>query len=43
MKFWGPKAMIGSHAHEVERKVVSILKVLKDSPQPLGAGVIAEG
>ncbi len=33
--------MIGYNTHEVERKVISILKVLKDSPQPLGARVIA--
>lgn len=35
--------MIGSDAHEVERKVISILKVLKDSTQPLGARIIARG
>lgn len=35
--------MIGSDAHEVERKVISILRVLKDSPQPLGGRVLARG
>lgn len=33
--------MIGSDAREVERKVISILRVLKDSPEPLGARVVA--
>ncbi len=33
--------MIGLDSREVERKVISILKVLKDSPYPLGARVIA--
>ncbi len=34
--------MIGSETQEVERKVVSILKVLNDSQEPLGARVIAQ-
>jgi repressor of nif and glnA expression len=33
--------VIGQDSHEVERKVIAILKVLSDSPQPLGAKVIA--
>ncbi|MCJ7743310.1 MAG: NrpR regulatory domain-containing protein, partial [Dehalococcoidales bacterium] len=33
--------MIGQDSHEVERKVIAILKVLNDSPQSLGAKVIA--
>ncbi len=33
--------MIGQETHEVERKVIAILKVLGDSPQPLGGRVIA--
>lgn len=33
--------MIGQESHEVERKVIAILKVLSDSPQSLGAKVIA--
>jgi repressor of nif and glnA expression len=33
--------MIGQDSHEVERKVVAILKILKDSPGPLGAKLIA--
>ena len=33
--------MIGQDSHEVERKVISILRILNDSPQPLGAKVIA--
>lgn len=33
--------MIGQNSHEVERKVIAILKVLSDSPQSLGAKVIA--
>jgi len=33
--------MIGHDAHEVERKVISILKVLNESTQPLGARIIA--
>ncbi len=33
--------MIGSSSHEVERKVISILKILSESPQPLGARLIA--
>jgi len=33
--------MIGSETQEVERKVVSILKILSDSQQPLGARIIA--
>lgn len=35
--------MIVHDAHEVERKVISILRVLKDSTQPLGARIIARG
>ena len=34
--------MIGSETQEVERKVISILKVLSDSQEPLGARVIAQ-
>lgn len=33
--------MIGYDSQEVERKVVSILKILSESPQPLGARLIA--
>jgi len=33
--------MVGFETQEVERKVLSILKILSDSPQPLGARVIA--
>ena len=33
--------MIGQEIHEVERKVISILKILSDSPEPVGARVIA--
>ena len=34
--------MIGQESHEVERKVITILKVLSDSVEPLGARVIAQ-
>ena len=34
--------MIGSEAQEVERKVITILQVLSDSHEPLGARVIAQ-
>lgn len=33
--------MIGSDSHDVERKVISILKILSESPRPLGARLIA--
>ncbi len=33
--------MVGYEKHEVERKVISILKILSDSPEPLGARVVA--
>jgi len=33
--------MIGSNGHEVERKVISILRILSESAQPLGARLIA--
>ena len=33
--------MIGYERHEVERKVATILKILSESPDPLGARVIA--
>jgi len=33
--------MIGYDSHQVERKVVSILKILSESPQPLGARLIS--
>lgn len=33
--------MMGQDTHEVERKVVAILRVLSDSPQPLGGRLIA--
>ena len=33
--------MIGYDSHQVERKVISILKILSDSPQPLGARLIS--
>ena len=33
--------MIGSSSYEVKRKVASILKILSESPQPLGARLIA--
>ena len=33
--------MIGYDSHEVERKVISILKILSESPQPLGARLIS--
>ncbi|MFC1941478.1 DUF128 domain-containing protein, partial [Chloroflexota bacterium] len=34
--------MIGRDSHEVERKVISILKILSQSPRPLGARLIAQ-
>ncbi len=33
--------MIGSDTQEVERKVLTILKILSDNPEPLGATVLA--
>jgi len=33
--------MIGYNSQEVERKVISILKILSEAPQPLGARLIA--
>lgn len=33
--------MIGQDSHEVERKVISILRILSESSQPLGAKLIA--
>ena len=33
--------MINDSGHQVERKVISILKILSDSPEPLGARLIA--
>ena len=33
--------MIGSDSVDVERKVIAILRVLKESPEPLGARIIA--
>lgn len=33
--------MIGSDAREVERKVISILKILQNLPEPLGSRIIA--
>ena len=33
--------MIGSGSVDVERKVIAILRVLKESPEPLGARIIA--
>ncbi len=33
--------MVGYDSHEVERKAISILKILNESPQPLGARLIA--
>ena len=33
--------MIGYNTQEVERKVISILKILSEAPQPLGARLIA--
>ncbi len=33
--------MFGQEPHDLERKVTSILKVLKDSPKPVGARLIA--
>lgn len=33
--------MIGYDSHQVERKVISILKILSESPQPLGARLIS--
>jgi repressor of nif and glnA expression len=33
--------MIGQEIREVERKVISILKILSDSPEPVGARLIA--
>jgi len=33
--------MIGQDSHQVERKTMSILRVLSESPQPLGARLIA--
>ncbi len=34
--------MIGQERREVERKVVTILRILNDSPEPVGARVIAQ-
>jgi len=34
--------VIGYERHEVERKVITILKILSESPEPLGARVIAQ-
>lgn len=34
--------MIGQERREVERKVVAILRILNDSPEPVGARVIAQ-
>jgi hypothetical protein len=34
--------VIGHERHEVERKVITILKILSESPEPLGARVIAQ-
>jgi hypothetical protein len=33
--------MIGQEIHDVEKKVISILKILSDSPEPVGARLIA--
>ncbi len=33
--------MIGQQTQEVERKIIAILKVLSDSPRPLGGRVLA--
>lgn len=33
--------MIGVETHEVERKVISILRILSESPEPVGARIIA--
>ncbi len=33
--------MVNRDSHEVERKVISILRVLNESPHPMGARVIA--
>lgn len=33
--------MIGHDSHEIERKIISILRVLSEPPQPLGAKLIA--
>jgi len=33
--------MIGQETRDIERKVIAILKVLKDSPEPLGSKLIA--
>lgn len=33
--------MIGQETHEVERKIAAILKVLSDSPEPLGGRIIS--
>jgi repressor of nif and glnA expression len=33
--------MIGQETRDVERKVIAILKILKDSAEPVGAGIIA--
>lgn len=35
-------SMIGSETQEVKRKVIAILKILRDSKEPLGARVIAQ-
>lgn len=43
-QFWslgGTFIMIGHDTHDVERKVISILKVLNDSREPIGARVVA--
>src|SRR4030042_556173 len=33
--------MIGQETHEIERKLIAILKILGDSPDPLGGRIIA--
>ena len=33
---------MGFETHDVERKVVTVLKILRDSPEPLGARVVAQ-
>ena len=34
--------MIGQETLDVERKIISILKVLKDSPEPVGSKLISD-
>jgi repressor of nif and glnA expression len=37
-----PDAAMGFEAQDVERKAIAIMRILRDSPEPLGARVIAQ-